>query len=431
MATMPSAIGGLTMQQLANRTLGHARSGLSRATDLEEDAARRLLMAGMNPGGVDRSVIWTNLDDEQGEWKVLFDWNLLPPTYRAALSPEEADHRTRILLAAREAVAESLFSGGRRDLESLKLGCVTTDRLSFPAPTPVHQEAADSCIRMLGKRRRIDTHRATGDDNQLPKYARDYLSEVATANSFTPADFEREVTDLLLRAGVYTLGILLFRGLFVANPGEHYYQCGQCSRVHLHRSGQICSGCLTHLGPQLRTGVDDAGREIDYYRWLALDAGPIFRLNCAEMTGQTDKLLARDRQRLFQNITVGNEVGLTDNVDLLSVTTTMEAGVDIGSLLGVMMANMPPMRFNYQQRVGRAGRRGAALSLALTLCRGRSHDDYYFQRPARITADPPPPPYVDTSRLQILRRVLAKEVLRRAFTGFGLCNGNAGDSMHV
>lgn len=85
-----------------------------------------------------------------------------------------------------EAVAESLFSGGRRDLESLKLGCVTTDRLSFPAPGPVHQEAADSCIRMMGKRRRIDTHRATGDDSQLPKYARDYLEAVANANSIPP-----------------------------------------------------------------------------------------------------------------------------------------------------------------------------------------------------------------------------------------------------
>lgn len=430
MAGMPSAVGGLTMRQLADRTLGHARSGLSRATDLEEDAARRLLTTGMNPGGVDRSVMWTDLDENQGQWQHLFDWAVVPPSYRAALSAEEADHRTRIQAAAREAVAESLFSGGRRDLESLKLGCVTTDRLSFPAPSAVYQEAADSCIRMLGKRRRIDTHRATGDDNQLPKYARDYLEAVANANAIAPADFERDVTALLTRVGVFSQGILLFRGLFVADPGERYYECGRCSRVHLHRSGGICSGCLTPLTAPLVIGVDDAGQDTDYYRWLALDAGPIFRLNCAEMTGQTDKVVARDRQRLFQNITVGDEVALTENIDLLSVTTTMEAGVDIGSLLAVMMANMPPMRFNYQQRVGRAGRRGAALSLALTLCRGRSHDDYYFQRPERITADPPPPPYVDTNRLQILRRVLAKEVLRRAFSELGLFAGTAGDSVH-
>jgi DEAD/DEAH box helicase domain-containing protein len=177
-------------------------------------------------------------------------------------------------------------------------------------------------------------------------------------------------------------------------------------------------------------GVDDRNAEIDYYRWLATSAGPIFRLNCAELTGQTDKLLARDRQRLFQNITVGGEEPLTDNIDLLSVTTTMEAGVDIGSLLAIMMANMPPMRFNYQQRVGRAGRRGAPLSLALTLCRGRSHDDYYFHRPERITADPPPPPYVDTARPQILHRVLAKEVLRRAFSDLNLFADSRGDSVH-
>jgi hypothetical protein len=95
-----------------------------------------------------------------------------------------------------------------------------------------------------------------------------------------------------------------------------------------------------------------------------------------------------------------------------------------------MMANMPPMRFNYQQRVGRAGRRGAAVSIALTLCRGRSHDDYYFQRPERITADPPPPPYVDTNRRQILQRVFNKEVLRSAFAELALFADSAGDSVH-
>ena len=207
-----------------------------------------------------------------------------------------------------------------------------------------------------------------------------------------------------------------------ARASDHYYECARCSRIHLHRSGGICSNCQERLGAPLRIGIDDQRETIDYYRWLATEAGPIFRLNCAELTGQTEKMLARDRQRLFQNITVGTEQALTENIDVLSVTTTMEAGVDIGSLLAVMMANMPPMRFNYQQRVGRAGRRGAPLSLALTLCRGRSHDDYYFQRPERITADPPPPPYVDTARPQILRRVLAKEILRAAFSELSVCS---------
>jgi len=110
---------------------------------------------------------------------------------------------------------------------------------------------------------------------------------------------------------------------------------------------------------------------------------------------------------------------LVDEIDILSVTTTMEVGVDVGNLQSVMLANMPPMRFNYQQRVGRAGRRGQAFSVALTLCRGRSHDEFYFKNPGRITGGAPPIPFI-TNRPQIVQRLIAKECLRKAFQEAGV-----------
>ena len=183
-----------------------------------------------------------------------------------------------------------------------------------------------------------------------------------------------------------TQHVLIVPNLCLARPGTNYYECGQCRRVHLHAAGGICTDCKSPLGPPRPLAA--APVAADYYGYLATQAGPLFRLNCEELTGQTNKNDGRTRQRLFQDICfpAPDENPITDPIDLLSVTTTMEAGVDIGSLLAVMMANMPPMRFNYQQRVGRAGRRGTGLSVALTICRGRSHDDYYFQRPERITS---------------------------------------------
>jgi DEAD/DEAH box helicase domain-containing protein len=55
-------------------------------------------------------------------------------------------------------------------------------------------------------------------------------------------------------------------------------------------------------------------------------------------------------------------------LNILSCSTTMEMGVDIGGISEVVMNNVPPSPANYLQRAGRAGRRNETKSLSLTFC---------------------------------------------------------------
>ncbi|MGD0905043.1 MAG: DEAD/DEAH box helicase, partial [Terracidiphilus sp.] len=426
---------GLTYAVAAQQILQRGEHGPFPIAILTEEISARLLVQGINPGGFTKDVLWTDSRRCEYSWRRLYEWQAgSQPTPRVnpPLIQRELDHLQLIRDAAMREVTDAIFASGRRSLESLGIGLATTDRLRFPASRQLLQEAADGVIQLLGSRRnRLDTHGANSQTNP-PRYVTQYLQRVATHNGESPADFEREVYDLLHRSQVCNpaqTGVLFSRHLCLVRPSEEFHACPQCRRLHLHGAGGLCIECLEPLdGPQ---PISDMPIEDDYYRYLALHSGDVFRLNCEELTGQTNKSDARRRQRLFQNrcLPRPEEEPRTDELDLLSVTTTMEAGVDIGALLGVMMANMPPMRFNYQQRVGRAGRRESALSIALTLCRGRSHDDYYFQRPERITAEPPPQPYVDLSRESILKRVLVKEVLRQAFAALQISSGSS-ESVH-
>lgn len=83
---------------------------------------------------------------------------------------------------------------------------------------------------------------------------------------------------------------------------------------------------------------------------------PIFI--AAEHSGQQSR---KDLEKYEQEFNNGH-------LNVLSCSTTMEMGVDIGGISEVVMNNVPPKSANYLQRAGRAGRRNETKALALTFC---------------------------------------------------------------
>ncbi len=223
-----------------------------------------------------------------------------------------------------------------------------------------------------------------------------------------------------LRRFVHTKGFLLLENdayylqptHLVLRPrlDDAWSRCRSCSRLDLSTVRGRCSDCLGEMVP-----ADDAldlDARYGYYRdqvqrALRGDSLEPFGLTTAEHSAQLSGThddeafsMTEKYELRFQDVKIGGQ----PPIDVLSCTTTMEVGIDIGALTGVALRNVPPHVANYQQRAGRAGRRGRTIASVVTYAQGGSHDAWYYEHPERIISGELRSPVVYTQNPKVLER---------------------------
>ena len=209
---------------------------------------------------------------------------------------------------------------------------------------------------------------------------------------------------------------------------DSWHQCDDCGQLIWLPLGGKCpnSRCGSMKLIELPSDDPNLRARTDFYREPIRQVLSGLRLPM-HMTAEehTAQLSYRDIQQVsstteqyeqrFQDIGITTE---RPSVDILSCTTTMEVGVDIGSLLGIGLRTMPPRRANYQQRAGRAGRRSAALSTVLSYSENGSHDAYYFEHPDEMISGMLPSPKISQINVRLAQRHVQATLIQTFFLEF-------------
>jgi DEAD/DEAH box helicase domain-containing protein len=414
----------------ARRHVEQASLPLLRFGELAEELETTLKDRGINPIGI-RTL------RDFSDWPRLY----VPPP--SGIEENESIRNAKIDVhnILKNELRKTINSSMGKDFESLGFGWLTFDRSHPRAPTGDQEiKLLDSTIRFLSfwyKTRSEFGEGVTVLPGITPGHSHfcDWVRN-AFPSIFKPDATKEEVSEKIRDLFSLIPGLvddffrINFDHLYIHTAQNSFWVCDVCSSIQLFSPNGYCrrirwrSLCNGNLNER---PIEDLLNSDNYYKAFSEYHRHEVPLRTEELIGHTDKTDQRERQLAFQNIFTGNLKRRGDgsadyltkyfSIEALSVTTTMEAGVDIGELKSIYLANMPPRRFNYQQRVGRAGRREMdRITVIFTFCKGQKHDEFYFKNPNLMVSETTPPPKLDIENKDIVNRVALKICLNHLFS---------------
>lgn len=202
--------------------------------------------------------------------------------------------------------------------------------------------------------------------------------------------------------------LILLDRLAVRRP-EKLYRCAQTGTIWTHSAlgwtwMDGCRGNLKSISPQEL----DQDRRWQRARRELLDS-EVFAMGlwAEEHSAQLSPQVNRRLQDLFKE-------GIRN---VLSSTTTMELGVDIGGLNAVLLGNVPPGPANHRQRAGRAGRRSDGSAVVLSYARGTAFDREVFRNFGKFISQKLRRPVVFMDRRKIIERHVRAVLFSEFFRG--------------
>ncbi len=158
------------------------------------------------------------------------------------------------------------------------------------------------------------------------------------------------------------------------------YKCSKCnSKVTTGKGSANIEGtkCLNY---RCKSGSyienKEATNELGYYKQVYnRDKTP--RIYASEHTGLLERRKRENIETDFKQRPKFN------SLNVLVATSTLEMGIDIGTLNTAINNTIPPLPANYLQRIGRAGRSSGA-ALILNFVKTQNHDLYYYDEPSKM-----------------------------------------------